>query len=594
MAGLVTFWSLAAFVAFVTLLAWRSSPGNLLSATRRRVFAAVLGAAMAALSLLAGVVPRDAQVARGVETLAPTMDVRAQVLALLGGVVFAVAVNAQLARLARPEADAVAAGKARAARGRRWTGGTVISSLVALAVIAPLAVLVAPTPSDGEREAPVLIAPSMWDVLARAVASGCGVSASLPGTHAYRVCASTAALHMERQWVLVTKLEVPEAAPAYLVRVCAHEDESWELLGCTYSLEREPPADDAVDLRPYASGVRVLPEEQLGVSFESRRGLWTIERRGARASTDLAARQVYDARTLGAELPARGLRIIPRLEPRFELVPTRWAIPLGAWAAFALGALRAWRLARRRQARLAEARAGEMHDGLLHVEGEPTPRQLVGDVQARTDGAHVQGPVVWTPRGERTVDGYRGYPLALAAEVTPGDLDTHRQSARGAVLRAFALCASAVGCGALPVLVAGLGHLVDPGVPLNFREPQSKVFVDASQTCRPGQVLVDGSHREGSTPRALLDQRLPPTFCVDARPVLGLATTDAAAYCRLRGEAVATPAEVLAAVHERRANPAVFGSCIDDCSLDDVEEAMSTESCRCAGAAQAFAVDERP
>jgi hypothetical protein len=599
MAALLLFWSLAALMTFVTAWVWRPATGNLLSATRRRVFSALLGAATGGLSLLAYEAPPPFADLRFALAL-PRRDLGAETLASAVGIAFALAVDRQLARLARPELPR----------------GIVASFLVAfplLAALLPPTVLLARPRPPLPPLVPVAVGPTLPMVIESMDGASCGVGVTLlPDTRAHRACAPTPGLHLERQWVIATALTAPEATPAYLVRVCAHEDDGTWQTRCTYSLEHAVPSDDDVDVRPYSSGTPVDPAELLEVRFEPRHRLWMIDATTTRA--------FYDAWTLG---PATGSVTTPDVERRLVLVPPRWTAPLALWAIGAALALWTLRAAQRRDAVLARARRAEIRDGLLHVEGEEAPRRIVQSA-GDAEGPALHGPALWTPtRREDEALVYRAHPLAVTDEIALGDRDGLRHAARGEMLRAFALLASVVGCGPLPVLVAAVGHALLPAVEVHFGEHRGKAFVDTSHACADGEVLVDGGYRRMPTPPDLLRERLPPSFCVDASSVTvdayGLceesgvcaASTnpadddlgpesavrvasagDAEVYCAWRGKTVATPAQVLAGLDARDGSPQLVGTCVDFCPRSEhIAEASNLDRFRCARQPQVFAID---
>jgi hypothetical protein len=462
MAGLVFFWSLAAFVVFVAALFFRPAAGDVLSPRRRRAFAAVLGTATTGLAVLAGTMPEH-EVHRG-----------AVILAAVAGAMFAWLVDAQLAR---PQPHP---------RAERFHAPTRVA-LLALGVAMPFVVLVAsraqaspvvdsPAPLPGRE--PEIIGPSLGEAVMYVRGNECGASWSDRNVSARLLCPPYHDPALDREWVITTELRDGAEPPLYLVRTCVVGAAPRASSPCTFTVQATPPGAMSFDLTP-GSGVPVSASATLRASFDAAHRRWAIGTLVHGNGEEAGPATLVDARTLG-------IAVAPDFEgtPHLPFPPAPWALLLAAWAVGSAWALRAHRAARRQQAQLATARPAELRDGLLHVDGEIAPRQLVAGPRDRVQ--HHRGPAVWNPRtsaqtSELALVEYRRSRLALAADVAPGELEEHRARAAAAVNRAVAVFAALAGTGALPILVAAIGQLSGPGWPVHFQPQAEKQLVDAMQ-----------------------------------------------------------------------------------------------------------------
>lgn len=484
MAGLVFFWSLAAFVVFVAALFFRPAAGNVLSSARRGAFAAVLGTATTGLTVLAGTIPEH------------EVHLGAVILAVVAGALFACLVDGQLAR-PHPHPGA-----------RRGHERAPLA-LLALAVVMPFVVLAASrmqgapaVPSPVPCREPQLFGPSLGEVVLYARGHECGASWSDGNVSARLLCPPYRAPALDREWVITTELREGAEPPLYLVRSCVVGGAPRMSSPCTFTVEATPPGATSFDLAP-GSGVSVPPGATLLASFDAARRRWAIETIVHGGGDEAGPTMLVDVRTLG-------IAAAPEIEgtPRLQLPPAPWALLLAAWAVGAALASHAQRTARRQQAQLDTARSAEVRDGLLHVDSETAPRQLV--VGPRDLVQHHRGPVVWNPRAssptsEREPIDYRRSRLALAADLTPGELEEHQARAAAAVNRAFAVFAALIGAGALPILVAAIGHLADPGRPVHFHPQADKQLVETIQDGEPFSpgILSPGTRELGQGGSAL-------------------------------------------------------------------------------------------
>ena len=266
------------------------------------------------------------------------------------------------------------------------------------------------------------------------------------------------------------------------------------------------------------------------ISFDSIRRLWVIE--GMRRGVAVTPRLLVDAEGR-ADDPA--VRIVDDTvdvthargaEARRRIPPSPWAFFLGLTALGAALALRARsRALARQKTLLACARSAVLRDGLLYVEGETSPRRV--EETPAASAWHLSGPVMWQPsssggdaEGMASRSTYRRSAVARAADLVPGDLAEHDERAKIAVAHAFAFFAATIGCGAVPVLAAGVAHAIDPGDVVTFHPAPVKPLATLRSACAPGTDLSHGlSASLGERPPHAPREELKAWFCLDSRQV---------------------------------------------------------------------------